>query len=38
VLETAEPLPPADEAAGTAKAGEPFRVEPRALTLLRREP
>jgi isoamylase len=38
VLETAEPLPPADEAADTAKAGEPFRVEPRALTLLRREP
>jgi len=37
VLETAEPLPPADDAAATAKAGEAFRVEARALTLLRRE-
>jgi isoamylase len=37
VLETAEPLPPAEDAAATAKAGESFRVEARALTLLRRE-
>jgi hypothetical protein len=38
ILDTAEPLPPPADESRTVKAGEPFAVESRALTLLRREP